>query len=250
MNRRIDFNCDLGEGCGNDEAIMPFISSANIACAGHAGDASSMRATLRLCRQLGVSAGAHPGFADRQNFGRRELAWNARDIRALIHGQLQQLADVADAEGVRLAHVKPHGALYNQAARDADLAAAIAEAVHRFDAGMILVGLAGSELPRAGLAAGLRVVHEAFSDRRYMVDGNLAPRNLPDAVIDKPAEAVEQARSIVLDGHVNTLDGKQLALQADSICLHGDREDATAFARLLYQSLLDAGVSIQAPDRD
>ena len=250
MNRHIDFNCDLGEGCGNDAAIMPFISSANIACAGHAGDASSMRATLRLCREFEVSAGAHPGYADREHFGRRELQWNASDIRALIHEQLRRLADVADTEGVRLAHVKPHGALYNQAARDADLAAVVATAVHEFDATLMLMGLAGSELPRAGKAAGLRVVHEAFADRRYLVDGSLAPRGMAGAVIDQHVDAVNQVRSIILRGRVSTLDGKELHLVADSICLHGDREDAVDFARLLHQGLLEADVSIEAPDQD
>ena len=250
MKRRIDFNCDLGEGFDNDAAIMPFISSANIACAAHAGDETSMRSTLRLCREFGVSAGAHPGFDDREHFGRREQQWSVHEVRTLVRTQLQRLADIAEEEGVSLVHVKPHGALYNQAALDADLAVVIAEAVRDFDADMILMGLAGSELPRAGLAAGLRVVHEAFADRRYMVDGSLAPRSVPGSVIANPVDAIDQVRSIVLKGLVHTLDGKDLALQADSICLHGDREDAAEFAKLLHQALLETDVSIQAPGRD
>ncbi|MEZ5462141.1 5-oxoprolinase subunit PxpA [Dokdonella sp.] len=250
MQRRIDFNCDLGEGCGNDAAIMPYISSANVACAAHAGDESSMRSTLRLCRQFKVSAGAHPGFADREHFGRLERTWTAREIRTLISEQLVRLAEIAGQEGVRLVHMKPHGALYNQAARDPELASVVAEAVRDFDAGMILVGLAGSELPRAGEAAGLRVLHEAFADRRYLDDGSLAPRSLQGSVVAKHADAIEQARSIVLRNCVSTLDGNSLALQADSICLHGDRDDAAEFARRLHQALVEADVTIQAPQLD
>ncbi|MGB0135166.1 MAG: 5-oxoprolinase subunit PxpA [Dokdonella sp.] len=248
MNRRIDFNCDLGEGCGNDAAIMPFISSANIACGAHAGDDSSMRATLRLCRQFNVSAGAHPGFADRKHFGRREQPWNALDINALIGEQLRRLADIAETEGVDLHHVKPHGALYNQAARDPDLAIAVVQAVREFDEKLILVGLSGSELPKAGLGAGMRVVHEAFADRRYMADGSLAPRSQAGAVIVEHGDAVDQARTIVVQGHAITLEGKKLAMHADSICLHGDREDAAEFARLLHQALVESQISILAPD--
>lgn len=247
MNRSIDFNCDLGEGCGNDAAVMPYISSANIACAAHAGDESSMRATLRLCREFKVCAGAHPGFADREHFGRREQAWEAIDIHTLLFGQLQRLARIAEQEGVELVHVKPHGALYNQAARDPDLAASIAAAVRAFDAKLLLVGLAGSALPAAGQAAGLRVVHEAFADRRYLADGSLAPRSMPGAVLASHADAAMQVRSIVLHGCVKTLDGRDRALKADSICLHGDRDDAADIARTLHRTLVDAGVSIRAP---
>lgn len=247
MIRRIDFNCDLGEGCGNDAAIMPFISSANIACAAHAGDESSMRTTLRLCRRFKVAAGAHPGFADREHFGRREQPWNVRDIHVLISEQLALLSEIALEENVALVHVKPHGALYNQAAREPGLATVIARAVVDFNPQLILVGLAGSELPRAGLAAGLRVIHEAFVDRRYLADGNLAPRGLEGAVIAEQSEAVEQARSIVLQGEVSTLDGQTISLHADSICLHGDRQDAAEFARQLQHALREANVLIEAP---
>ena len=183
MTRRIDLNCDLGEGCANDAAIMPWITSANIACGAHAGDAQSMRATLRLCRQWGVCAGAHPGYPDREHFGRRELDSSPVQIAATLHAQLQQLLDLAKEEGVHVAHVKPDGALYNQCARDPALAATVAATIHAFDPGLILVGLAGSELPRAGLRAGLRVAHEAFADRRYLSTGELASRSVAGAVI-------------------------------------------------------------------
>lgn len=248
--RRIDLNCDLGEGCGNDAAIMPLISSANIACATHAGDEASMRATLRLCREHGVLAGAHPGYADREHFGRREMHLPMGAIADLVHGQLERLACIARDEGVTLVHVKPHGALYNQAAGDATLAAAIATAVREFDPRLVLVGLAGSELPRAGVRAGLRVSHEAFADRRYLADGRLANRGSAGAIIDAVGDAVQQALSIVLGGEVATLDGSRLALAAGTLCLHGDRVDAVEFARGLRHALESAGVAIGAPGAD
>ena len=247
MNRRIDFNCDLGEGCGNDAAIMRLISSANIACGAHAGDESSMRETLRLCREFGVAAGAHPGYADREHFGRRALQLEPNEVAALVREQLQRLRALADAEGVRLVHVKPHGALYNQAARDTQLADAVAAAVIEFDSHLILVGLAGSALPEAGQRAGLRVAHEAFADRRYLADASLAPRGTHGAVIEDVDAAVAQALSIVNTGHVDTLDGKQIALQCDTICLHGDRHDAVDFALRLRAAFDAAGIVVGAP---
>lgn len=248
MQRRIDFNCDLGEGCGNDAAIMPLISSANIACGGHAGDAASMRETLRLCREFGVAAGAHPGYADREHFGRRALQLAPSEAAAMVRRQLQRLGALADVEGVRLTHVKPHGALYNQAAGDGQLADAIAAAIFDFDARLILVGLGDSELPRAGLRAGLRVAHEAFADRRYLADASLAPRGTPGAVIEDADVAVAQALSIVDTFHVDTLDGARIRLQCDTLCVHGDRRDAVDFAIRLRSALDAAGIGIQALD--
>jgi 5-oxoprolinase (ATP-hydrolysing) subunit A len=248
MPVRVDFNCDLGEGCGNDAAIMPLISSANIACGAHAGDERSMRETLRLCRQFGVAAGAHPGYPDREHFGRRALQLDSAGIAGLVLGQLQLLADLADAQTLRLRHVKPHGALYNQAARDARIAEVIADSVHRFDAQLILVGLAGSELTRAGLRAGLRVAEEAFADRRYLIDGSLAPRGTEGAVIEDAGAAVAQALSIVCDAQVGTLDGGRIALRADTLCLHGDRADAVEFARRLREAFDTNGIAIVPVD--
>ncbi len=244
MTRRIDLNCDLGEGCGNDAAIIPLISSANIACGAHAGDEASMRETLRLCRQFGVAAGAHPGYADREYFGRRELNLAPAELAASLREQLETLATLAREEGVSLVHVKPHGALYNQAARDAKLADAIAAAVVDFDPQLILVGLADSELPRAGLRVGLRVAHEAFADRRYLADASLAPRGMHGAVIEDADAAVAQALAIVNTGHIETLDGKQIALQCDTLCLHGDRSDAYEFAMRLRNAFDAAGIAI------
>lgn len=244
MPAHVDLNCDLGEGCGNDAAIMPWISSANIACGGHAGDEASMRATLRLCRQFAVKAGAHPGHADPGHFGRRELDLPNAEVARSLDAQLQRLAAIAREEAVDLVHVKPHGALYNQAARDRGLAETIADAVARFDARLILVGLAGSELPRAGERAGLQVAHEAFADRRYMDSGQLAARGIEGAVITDPAAAVEQAVSIVQHGKVTTLDGSALRLRADTLCLHGDGAHASEFAEALHKALVAKGIAI------
>lgn len=248
MSCRIDFNCDLGEGCGNDAAIMPLLSSANIACGAHAGNEASMRATLRLCREFGVAAGAHPGYSDREHFGRRELNLSASEIAASLRAQLERLAAIAGEEGVPLVHVKPHGALYNQAARDSALADIVASSVREFDPSLILVGLAGSELPKAGLRAGLRVAHEAFVDRRYLADASLAPRGTPGAVIDRVDDAIAQAISIVRRGHVDTLDGGRISLLCDTLCLHGDRSDALEFATRLRAVFDAAGVDIDPLD--
>ncbi len=248
MTHCIDLNCDLGEGCGNDAAIIPLVSSANIACGAHAGDEASMRETLRLCRKFKVAAGAHPGYADREHFGRRAQQREPNEVAELILEQLQQLGAFADAEGVRLTHVKPHGALYNQAARDAQLADIIAAAVVEFDRRLILVGLAGSDLPDAGLRAGLRVAHEAFADRRYLADASLAPRGTHGAVIEDVDAAVAQALSIVSAAHVDTLDGGRIALRCDTLCLHGDRADAVDFAQRLRAAFDSAGIDINPLD--
>ena len=245
MQRSIDFNCDLGEGCANDADVMPFISSANIACGAHAGDIASMRATLRLCAAHGVSAGAHPGYADREHFGRRALALSREQIRSLLHEQLERIAEIALEEGVALVHVKPHGALYNQAAADAVLADAIAEAVRAFDSNLILVGLAGSRLITAGLAHGLRIAHEAFTDRRYRSDGSLAARSQPGAVIESADAAIAQALAIVRGESIACIDGTALRVHADTLCLHGDGSDAAGFAGSLRAAFDDAGVMVR-----
>ncbi|TXH72032.1 MAG: LamB/YcsF family protein [Lysobacteraceae bacterium] len=241
---RIDFNCDLGEGCGDDAAIMPWISSANIACGGHAGDDALIRTTLRLCMSHGVAAGAHPGYPDPEHFGRRELEMSPQKIGEEIRAQLQRIAIIADAESVPLVHVKPHGALYNRAARDAEVAHAIATAVRDVDPTLILVGLSGSQSTRAGAAIGLRVAHEVFAERGYAADGTLLPRGVAGAVLDDSGEAVTQALRLVRDGMVIADNGAQLALRADTLCLHGDRDHAAAFARALRIALEQAGILI------
>ena len=243
---RIDFNCDLGEGCGDDAAIVPWITSASIACGAHAGDDDTMRATLRLCRAHGVAAGAHPGYADRGHFGRRELALSADELRQLLATQLCRIGALAEAEGVRLCHVKPHGALYNLAARDREVANVVAQSVHAFDATLRLVGLAGSESLRAGEAAGLRVASEAFAERAYDADGRLAPQGTPGAVLEGIDEALAQVRRLVRDGIVHARDGTRVPLHADTLCLHGDRPDAAAFARQLRIILESEGITVEA----
>lgn len=199
---RIDFNCDLGEGCGDDAAIIPWISSASIACGGHAGDDDTMRTTLRLCRDHGVAAGAHPGFVDREHFGRRELPVSPGQVMLLVTAQLRRLSRIAAEEGIPLSHVKPHGGLYNLAARDSAVADAIATAVAEFDPSLILFGLSGSALPEAGIATGLKVAHEVFAERGYAADGRLLPRGTPGAVVESVEEAIAQARALASTGRV------------------------------------------------
>ena len=245
--RRIDFNCDLGEGCGDDAAIVRWISSASIACGAHAGDDATMRATLRLCRQHGVAAGAHPGYADPGHFGRRELAMPLDDLRALVASQLQRIAALAAAEGVRLAHVKPHGALYNLAARDRGVARVVAEAVHAHDPSLCLFGLSGSDAIREADALGLRTASEAFAERAYDADGRLAPRGTPGAVLEGLDAALAQVRMLLREGAVVARDGTRVQLRADTLCLHGDRADAATFARALRTALEAEGIAVEAP---
>lgn len=246
---RIDFNCDLGEGCGDDAAIMPWITSANIACGAHSGDDATIRDTLRLCRQHGVVAGAHPGYDDREHFGRRDIELAAHDIAALMHDQLERIAAIAREEGVALRHVKPHGALYNRSAHDPAVAAAIAAAVRDFDPGLVLVGLSGSASTAAGDAAGLRVAHEVFAERGYGSDARLLPRGTPGAVLATLDAALAQARMLALHAQVRTFqsgsdEGVLLPLRADTLCLHGDRDDAAVFSRALREGLASDGVDI------
>lgn len=243
---RIDFNCDLGEG-GDDAAVLPYISSASIACGFHAGDPPLMQRTIRLCIEHGVAIGAHPSLADRENFGRRAMAISSGEAYALVLYQVGALAALANAAGTRLQHVKPHGALYNMAAADTALAEAIARAVRDADDRLILFGLAGSALTAAGERLGLRVAHEVFAERRYEADGTLTPRSHADAQIDDAGSAVAQVRQILREGSVTARTGERIALRADTLCLHGDRPDAAAFARALRESLAAEGVQVMAP---
>ncbi|WP_105663234.1 5-oxoprolinase subunit PxpA [Cronobacter dublinensis] len=230
---KIDLNADLGEGCGNDALLMPLISSANIACGFHAGDAQTMRESVRLALAHGVAIGAHPGFADRENFGRTAMQLPPETIYAETLYQVGALAAIARAEGGRLTHVKPHGMLYNQAAKDAALADAIARAVKDFDAALLLVGLAGSELIRAGARHQLVTREEVFADRGYLADGLLVPRSEPGALIEDDDEAVSRTLSMVLEGRVRSREGAWAAVNAQTVCLHGDGAHALAFARRL-----------------
>lgn len=246
--RRIDFNCDLGEGAGYDAELMPLITSANIACGAHAGDAATMRATVVLARRYGVAAGAHPGFADREHFGRHERVASPKEVFALVCGQAIALQKIAAEEGVRLRHVKPHGALYNQVSRDAALARAVAEAVREVDRNLVLVALAGSELMRAGNELGLRVAGEVFADRAYRADGSLVPRSQPGALFVSEEAVCAQALGMATRGIVKAVDGAEVTVQADTLCLHGDGPHAVMFAQRLRRVLAGAGVEVRSFD--
>ena len=243
---RIDLNCDLGEGAAHDAELMPLVTSANIACGGHAGDTETMRATVELALRHGVAIGAHPGLEDREHFGRRELPLTPADAKALVRRQIRLLDQVARSCGGRVAHVKPHGALYNQAARDAALAQAVAAAVAESDPRLFLVGLAGSELVAAARALGLRMAAEAFADRTYRPDGSLTPRSQPQAMIPDEAGAVTQVLRLIREGWVRAVDGGRVAISADTICMHGDGPHAVEFARRLRAELAAAGIAVRA----
>lgn len=230
---RIDLNCDLGEGAPHDAELMPLITSANIACGAHAGDHETMVRTLELARMHGVAAGVHPGYPDRANFGRKEVLLSAYDIGEEISGQICILRELAALQHVGLHHIKPHGALYNQAARDPALAKVVAAAIYRESPSLVLYGLAGSELIRAGEARGLATAREIFADRRYLPDGSLVPRSRPGAMITDVAEACAQTLRLIRNGI------------ADTVCIHGDGPHAVEFALALRQALEKAGISIQ-----
>ncbi|HEV7271136.1 5-oxoprolinase subunit PxpA [Pseudoxanthomonas sp.] len=247
--RTIDFNCDLGEDCGDDAAIVPYLSSASIACGFHSGSPETMRRTVALCVAYGVAIGAHPSHADREYFGRVAHAITPEDAYALTLYQIGALDGFVRAAGERLHHVKPHGALYNQAARDPGLADAIARAVRDHDAGLVLYGLSGSALTAAGERLGLRVAYEAFAERRYEGDGTLTPRTHSDASIEDLPTAAAQVARLLEDGAVVARTGETVPLRADSICLHGDRPDAAAFARGLRETIEAAGFAIRTMER-
>ncbi len=232
----IELNADIGEGC-NDAVLMPYLARVSIACGGHAGDAASMAAALRLAAEHGVAVGAHPSYPDRAGFGRRPLAASAEEIAAWVTRQTEVLAEQAMRLGLRLAHVKPHGALYNVAARDQDVAQAIALAVAALDPALVLVGLSGSQLAVAGEAAGLAVLNEAFADRRYHANGQLVSRETPGALVIDPDMAAWQARALAKGEPVATLDGAALRVRAETICLHSDTPNALNIARAVHAAL-------------
>lgn len=247
----IDLNCDCGESfgpwpMGDDVGVLPHVTSANIACGAHAGDPDTMRRTVRLARDLGISVGAHPGFPDLQGFGRRVLPLTPEEVATSMLAQVGALHAIARAEGVALVHVKPHGALYNHAAVTPPVAQAIAEAVAAFDPELILVVLASSALEQAGRAAGLRVAREAFADRVYEADGTLRARRHSDPMILDYAQNLEQVLNIVQRGYVVAHGGAQVSVQADTVCLHGDAPGAAGRAAFLRQGLRAAGIEVAA----
>jgi len=241
----VDLNADVGEGMPDDAAILDLVTSANIACGGHAGNAELMIATVRAARQRGVAVGAHPSYPDREHFGRTSLTLSSHELERAVIEQIGALADVARAADVRLSHVKPHGALYNDAARDAERAGTVARAVAHFDPTLILVGLAGSALPLAGRALGLRVAAEAFCDRAYEKDGSLRARSLPGALLADAKLAADQALDIATCGQVRLASGGVLAVRAQTLCIHGDTRDAALLAAAVRSALEQGGVAIR-----
>jgi UPF0271 protein len=243
---QIDLNADLGEGAGSDDELLRLVSSANIACGWHAGDASTMRQCVRWAIDNHVAIGAHPSFPDRVNFGRSTMHLPPEEIVAGVLYQIGALAAIVKAEGGTLAHVKPHGALYNQAVKEPELAAAIVDAVRRFDPGLRFFGLAGSGMISAAERVGLKPVEEVFADRGYMPDGSLVPRSQPGALIEDEEQSLAQTLSLVRDHQVRAIDGSVVAVNAQSVCLHGDGAHALAFARRIRSTLEREGIAVMA----
>lgn len=246
---RMDLNCDMGElpeaiADGTQEELMRSITSANVACGGHAGDASTMHATIEQAMRFGVGVGAHPGYADPENFGRLELKIPPEEVADSVFEQVRALADVAVSCGVQVVHVKPHGALYNQAVKNRELARAIADGVARWSREVVLVGLAGSPMLDVFREAGFVVAAEAFADRRYEPDGTLRSRKFEDALIRDPAEAARQALAMVKRGVVRASDGSEVNIAAQTICIHGDTPGATKIAAEVARTLREAGVQL------
>lgn len=252
--KQIDLNCDMGElpeaiAEGTQEALMPSLTSVNIACGGHAGDEKTMTTTIEQALPWKLAIGAHPGYPDRANFGRMPLQMSAESVADFVLDQVQALAQVAARCGTRLTHVKPHGALYNQAAHDRELATAIATGVARWSSDVVLVGLAGSPMLDVFRQAGFTVAAEAFADRRYEPDGTLRSRKFDDALILDPQEAGRQAVAIVERGTVRAVDGSDFQIAAETLCVHGDTPGAPTIAATVAGMLRGAGVRLRALSR-
>ena len=240
----IDINADLGEGGPADAELMAIVSSCNIACGGHAGDSESMAAVLMLAKEHGVAAGAHPSYPDREGFGRRAHFLNGSELRASLSKQVHDLAELSTEAGMKLRHLKPHGALYHDANNDPELAEMIA--VLAAESGLTLVGPPEGELSAAAVSLGVGYVAEGFADRAYDVHGRLVPRGQPGAVFERPEQAVEQALSLALNRTTRSSSGEEVCLQVDTLCLHGDTPDAVALATAVRSALVNHGVAIRA----
>lgn len=241
----IDLNCDLGEGLANDALLMPWISSANIACGYHAGDTATMQKTIALAMEHQVAIGAHPGFADKTNFGRIEMNLPLNEIFDLVTEQVWQLQQLAKQMGASLQHVKPHGALYNMSARDALLANTIAKAVYTIDQNLVLFGLSGSLSVSEAEKIGLPTASEVFADRTYQPNGSLTPRTEPGAMIGSTEQCLQQVLEMIQQQTVTTADQQTIPINAQTVCLHGDGEQAVAFAQQIYQELGNNHIRIQ-----
>lgn len=241
---KIDLNADLGEGSGSDQQLLQLVTSANIACGFHAGDAQTMLQSVRWALESGIAIGAHPSFPDRENFGRTAMQLPPETVYAQVVYQIGALKAIVESEGGKLVHVKPHGMLYNQAAVDSQLADAIARAVQAVDPSLILVGLANSELIGAAERLGLVARQEVFADRGYQADGTLVPRSQPGAMIESEQQAIEQTLNMVQHGKVLSISGEEVTVRADSVCLHGDGAHALAFARRLRAAFAEQHISV------
>jgi UPF0271 protein len=245
MNMRIDLNADMGEGAGHDDELFELVTSASIACGVHAGDPSSILDSIERANRSGVSIGAHPSLWDRKHFGRRELSVTPNEAFDLMVYQLGAFHALARQVGVRVRHTKPHGALYNMAVRDRALSDSIARAIVATDPSLILFAPSGSELERAGEANQLRIAHEVFADRNYLADGSLVSRTRPDALLKDPVEAAVRVIRMLKEGVVRAVDGTDVKVRAETICLHSDNPAAVEFARALRKTLEKEGVTIR-----
>jgi len=247
MSLVVDLNADLGEGAGHDDELLELVTSANIACGFHAGDADTIRHSIEAARANKVAVGAHPSLFDRENFGRKELPVKPEEVFEAVVYQLGIFQAISEAAGVRPNHVKPHGALYNMAVHDAALADAIGRAIASVEKNLILFAPQNTELARAGEKNGLQIAHEVFADRNYLRDGSLVPRTRPDALLHDPEEAAARVVRMLRESKVQSVDGVDVDVRAETICLHGDNPEAVDFARVLESRLEKEGVSIRAP---
>lgn len=251
---KIDLNADLGESfgnykCGMDEEVIPYISSANVACGYHASDPVVMAKTVCMAKENHVCVGAHPGYPDLAGFGRRNMNVSPEEIKAMVQYQIGALDAFCRAQNVKLTHVKPHGAMYNMAARDEKLSMAIAEGIREVNPELILLGLSGSLLVTAARKAGLKAASEVFADRAYASDGTLVPRSKDGAVITDEDMAIERVIKMVKQGTVTSIEGKEIGVKADSVCLHGDGMKAVIFAKKLHEALVQEGIEITAIEK-
>lgn len=246
----IDLNCDMGESfgawnMGHDADVLPLVSSANIACGYHAGDPSTMRKTVALAIGNGVAIGAHPGLPDLMGFGRRNIDITPQQAYDMVVVQVGALAATAASQGARLHHVKAHGALYNMAVRDPSLARSIAQAVRDVDRSLVFYALASSDMARVASEVGLTVAHEVFADRTYQPDGSLTPRNRQGAMIEDPQESIRQVLRMVTEGRVTAVDGTDVEVRADTLCIHGDQPGAVVFAKSIREAFSQAGIQVR-----
>ncbi|MEE3608984.1 5-oxoprolinase subunit PxpA [Avibacterium paragallinarum] len=244
--QHVDLNVDLAEGCGNDQRLLQLVTSANVACGLHAGDFNEMRKAIRWAKENNVRVGAHPSFPDRENFGRTNMQLSDEELKACLLYQLGAIKALCEAENVPLSYVKPHGALYNQAAKEESLATLIVKTIKAFDSELKLMGLSGSLMLNVAEQQGLGTISEVFADRHYLADGSLVPRSRADAMVESDEEAINQVLQMVLNGTVHSVDGVEVAINVDSICLHGDGEHAISFADKIRQALIQRGIQLKA----